>query len=215
MNQLIIKHSTITAKTAPNLIHSLLLGITFCFFTTNLVAQKYISRTAHVHVKSTNRITNIEADNYQVASVLDSENGNIDFIGLLKSFEFKLGAADQLFNSKMVDVSAHPNIKFSGQIADIHKIKFDEPGNYTITVNGVLYIWDEKRVTSAVGTLKVNGDGSISGTSNFIMMIEEGSVEKVNQLMKEKLPSVIAVDTETLGISRKVEITLNMTYKAR
>jgi len=79
----------------------------------------------------------------------------------------------------------------------------------------VLYIWDEKRVTSAVGTLSVNADGSISGTSEFIMIIEEGSVEKVNQLMKEKLPAIISVDTETLGMSRKVEITLNMTYKAR
>jgi len=91
------------------IIHSLstlILGCFFLFFTTTLSAQKYISRTAHVHIKSTNRITDIEADNYQVASVLDSENGNIDFIGLLKSFEFKLGAADQLFNSKMVDVSA-------------------------------------------------------------------------------------------------------------
>ena len=215
MNQPIIKYSALAAKTAPRLIHSLLLGVLLSFFTTSLFAQKYISRTAHVHVKSTNRITNIEADNYQVASVLDSENGNIDFIGLLKSFEFKLGAADQLFNSKMVDVSAHPNIKFSGQIADIHKINFAEPGNYTITVNGVLYIWDEKRVTSAVGTLNVNANGSISGTSEFIMMIEDGSVAKVNKLMKEKLPSVISVDTETLGISRKVEITLNMTYKAR
>lgn len=204
MNQSLLKYTTY-----------FLLGYCLLFFCSTLSAQKYISRTAHVHVKSTNRITDIEADNYQVASVLDSENGNIDFIGLLKSFEFKLGAADQLFNSKMVDVSAYPNIKFSGKIADIHKINFNEPGNHTITVNGVLYIWDEKRVTSAVGTLNVNSDGSITGTSEFIMMIEEGSVAKINQLMKEKLPSVISVDTETLGISRKVEVTLNMTYKAR
>jgi len=192
-----------------------IIGCCCLFFTTNAFSQKYITRTAHVNVKSTNSITDIEADNYQVASVFDRATGNIDFIGLLKSFEFKLGAADQLFNSKMVDVSAHPNIKFTGQIADIHKINFDKPGEYTTTVNGVLYIWDEKRVTSAVGKLKVNADGSIVANSDFTMMIEEGSVAKVNQLMKDKLPSVISVDTETLGISRKVQITLNMTYKAR
>ena len=192
-----------------------ILGVLCFFFTSNTFGQKYITRTAHVHVKSTNSITDIEADNYQVASVFDRATGNIDFIGLLKSFEFKLGAADQLFNSKMVDVSAHPNIKFTGQIADIHKINFDEPGEYTTTVNGVLYIWDEKRVTSAVGKLKVNADGSIVASSDFIMIIEEGSVAKVNQLMKDKLPSVISVDINTLGISRKIAITLNMTYKAR
>ena len=159
-----------------------IIGCCCLFFTTNAFSQKYITRTAHVNVKSTNSITDIEADNYQVASVFDRATGNIDFIGLLKSFEFKLGAADQLFNSKMVDVSAHPNIKFTGQIADIHKINFDKPGEYTTTVNGVLYIWDEKRVTSAVGKLKVNADGSIVANSDFTMMIEEGSVAKVNQL---------------------------------
>ena len=215
MKQHFIKQSKLTAKTAPPLIHSLLLGVVLFFFTTNVLAQKYMSRTAHVHVKSNNRITNIEADNYQVAAVLDSKSGKIEFIGLLKSFEFKLGAADQLFNSKMVDVSAHPNIKFTGQIADIHTINFAKPGNYKITVNGILYLWNEKRTTSAEGTLKVNADGTISGISEFIMMIEESSVAKINQIMKEKLPSAISVDTETLGISRKIDITLNMTCKAR
>lgn len=214
MNQDITKQFfssiTITPSIRHFLIACLLIG-----FSNNGFGQKYITRTAHVHVKSTNRITDIEANNYQVASVFDIKTGNIDFIGLLKSFEFKLGAADQLFNSKMVDISAHPNIKFTGQIADIQKINFNQPGNYTITVNGVLYIWNEKRVTSAVGTLTINTDSSITANSDFVMMIEEGSVAKVNQLMKEKLPSVISVDTETLGISRKVEIALNMTYKAR
>ncbi|MEM6316949.1 MAG: hypothetical protein AAF960_04725 [Bacteroidota bacterium] len=187
----------------------------FLLFGLSATAQKYITRTAHINVKSENRFTTIEADNYQVASVFDAQTGNIDYIGLLKSFEFKLGAADQLFNSKMVDVSAHPNIKFTGKIYDIQRIDFSKPGEHTITVNGVLYIWDEKRVTSAVGKMRINADGSIEATSSFNMVIEDGSVEKANQLMREKLPSVIAVDTETLGISKNVAVNLTMTYKAK
>lgn len=187
-----------------------------CLFSSTVFSQqKYITRTAHINVQSANRFTTIEADNYQVASVFDTQTGQIDYIGLLKSFEFKLGAADQLFSSKMVDVSAHPNIKFTGKIYDIQRIDFSKPGEYTITVNGVLYIWDEKRVTSAVGKMKINPDGSIEANSNFTMIIEDGSVEKANQLMKEKLPSVVSVDVETLGISKSVEVNLKMTYKAR
>ena len=178
-------------------------------------SQKYITRTAHINVKSTNKFTDIEADNYQVASVFDIATGAIDFIGLLKSFEFKLGAADQLFNSKMVDVSAFPNIKFSGKIQDIGRINFNQPGTHTITVNGVLYLWDEKRVTSAVGTIRINSDGSIEATSNFKLIIEDSSVEKVNQLMKEKLPSIVSVDVNKLGISKTVSVRTKMTYKVR
>ena len=131
-----------------NILNRLFLSVCLLFLASTLAySQKYVTRTAHVNVKSTNRFTDIEADNYQVASVFDVQTGAIDFIGLLKSFEFKLGAADQLFNSKMVDVSTFPNIKFTGKIQDVNRINFDEPGTHTITVNGVLYIWDEKRVT--------------------------------------------------------------------
>lgn len=194
-----------------------ILGLLLFLFTTitTFGQVKYITRTAHVHVKSTNRVMDIEADNYQVASVLDATTGKIDFIGLLKSFEFKLGAADQLFNSKMVDVSTHPNIKFSGQIQNMDQINLTRSGTYTIEVKGTLYIWDEKRVTSAKGTIVVNSDGSIKASSNFDMVIEDGSVNKVNELMKEKLPEVMTIDTETLGISKTIKVTCDMTYQIR
>lgn len=199
-----------------NILNRLFLSVCLLFLASTLAySQKYVTRTAHVNVKSTNRFTDIEADNYQVASVFDVQTGAIDFIGLLKSFEFKLGAADQLFNSKMVDVSTFPNIKFTGKIQDVNRINFDEPGTHTITVNGVLYIWDEKRVTSAVGKIKINGDRTIESTSDFKLVIEDGSVEKVNRLMKEKLPSVIAVDVNKLGISKTIDVRMKMTYQVR
>jgi len=201
-------------KTNP--LYRLILSCCLLLITTLAFSQKkYLTRTAHINVKSTNRFTDIEADNYQVVSVFDAATGDIDFIGLLKSFEFKLGAADQLFNSKMVDVSVHPNLKFSGKIQNIQRINFDKPGEHTITVNGVLYIWDEKRVTSAVGKITINPNGSIEATSNFNLVIEDGSVEKANQLMKEKLPAVIAVDVNKLGISKTVAVNLKMTYRAK
>ncbi len=193
-----------------------LLAIACLFLTTTVFSQnKYVTRTAHVNVKSTNRVMDIEADNYQVASVLDINTGRIDFIGLLKSFEFKLGAADQLFNSKMVDVSTHPNIKFSGQIVGFDKINFQSAGTHTIEVKGNLFIWDEKRVTSAKGTLIVNADGTIKASSNFNMVIEDGSVNKVNELMKEKLPSAMTIDVNSLGISKTIKVRCEMTYKRR
>ncbi len=177
--------------------------------------QKYITRTAHIHVQSANKFMDIEADNYQVASVFDAKTGVIDFIGLLKSFEFKLGAIDQLFNSRVVDVSEHPQLLFVGEIYDIDRIDFSKSGEYIITVNGILYLWDEKRNTSATGTLTINSDGTIKVISEFTMIIEEGSVEKTNKLMREKLPKVVSIDVETLGISREIAVSLNMTYKSK
>ena len=174
--------------------------------------SRYLTRTAHVNVKSSNSLMDVEADNYQVISTLNPVSGDINFTGLLKSFEFKLGAADQVFNSKMVDVSAYPKIEFKGRIKDLSRINFNKPGNYTLEVEGVLHLWGLKRITSARGTIAVSADGSIQAQSNFIMKIEEESVEKINRIMKEKLPSVVNINTETLGVSRDIHVELALTY---
>lgn len=175
---------------------------------------KYLTRTAHVYVQSSNSVVDIEADNYQVISSLNPQTGDISFTGLLKSFEFKLGAADQVFNSKSVDVSTHPKIEFKGKVADISKINFAKPGNYKLKVKGMLHLWGLVRETSADGSITVEADGSIKATSDFVMVIEEASVKKINQLMKEKLPAA-NVNTETLGISKKINVKLDMSYRAR
>ena len=47
---------------------------------------RYSARTAHIKVKSSNNFADIEADNYQVNSILNPETGYINFLGLLKSF---------------------------------------------------------------------------------------------------------------------------------
>lgn len=187
----------------------------FLFLTSLSFGQKkYLTRTAHISVQSSNSVVDIEADNYQVISSLNPQTGDISFTGLLKSFEFKLGAADQVFNSKRVNVSAHPKIEFKGKVTDISKINFAKPGDYKLRVKGVLYMWGLKRVTSANGFVTVAADGSVKAKSGFVMVIEEESVKKINQLMKEKLPAA-NINTETLGISRNINVKLDMSYRAR
>jgi len=136
-------------------------------------AQKLATRTAHISVQSSNNFHDIEADNYQVVSTLDQQSGDVQFIALLKSFEFKVGALNRVMNTRTLDVTQHPKIKFEGNISNINTIDFSKPGDYTINVDGMLYIWDEKRKTKATGLLTVNEDGTVSGSSNFNIKIEE------------------------------------------
>ncbi len=189
----------------------ILLGVLMGVWQLN--AQKLATRTAHIEVQSSNNIHDIEADNYQVVSTLDTETGAVQFIALLKSFEFKVGAINRVMNSRMLDVTQYPKIKFDGKITNIESINFSQPGEYKIDVNGTLYIWDEKRVTKATGLLVVNEDGTVSGSSDFNIKIEEMNVDKINSIMKEKLPAILAIDVDRLGISRDVNIEVDMLYK--
>lgn len=177
--------------------------------------QKYGSRTAHIKVKTTNKFMDVEADNYQVNSVLDPMTGYVNFLGLLKSFEFKLGAIDQVYNSKMVSSLAKPKFKYVGKITNINSVNFNRPGTYRINVVGDLYVWDHKRTTPGTGTLTVKPDGTIEIASDISFRIEEASVVKANNLMKKYLPAGINVNTDRLGIDRKVSTKLKVTYQKK
>ena len=79
----------------------------------------------------------------------------------------------------------------------------------------MLYIWDEKRVTPAQAVITINPDGSITGESSLFFLIEEKNVTKTNQILREKLPSIIDIDVNDLGVSRKIYVDADMTYQPR
>lgn len=180
----------------------------------DLIGQNnYFTRTAHVHLKTSNRFMDVDADNYQVFAQLNPDNGELTFTALIKSFEFQLGAANRIIDSKALNVSQYPKAKFEGKISNIGQLNLAKPGNYRAKVSGTLFVWDETRKTEADVLLTVRPDGSIAAKSNLIMVIEEKNVRKVNQLMREKLPAVLAIDAETLGISRNIYVDLEMHLK--
>jgi len=176
-------------------------------------AQLLASRTAHINVESGNNIQDIEADNYQAVCKLNTETGQFQMQALLKSFEFKIGAINRLLNTRKLDVTQHPKIKFDGKVTDVGQVDFNTPGIYNVEVVGTLFIWDEKRRTKYNATLTVNEDGSVNGVSAFPITIEEMNVDKVNSIMRQKLPSVLAIDVDRLGISRNINIEAEMLLK--
>jgi len=186
-----------------------------CHFAQISFSQSLYSKTGHINVVSENKIKKVEADNYQVYSTVDLNTGDVKFEGLLKSFEFKLGAADRVFSSDKVNVKQYPKIRFEGKIppVDLDLNNFSE---VTVEVDGTLYLWDEKRRTKATVQITSVGDGKqVFAYSSFLMRIEEASMKKLNQIMKDKLPSVLGINTESLGISRDIIVNLDATYKVK
>ena len=176
--------------------------------------QTLYTRSAHVNVQSNNSVKNIEADNYQVNSLIDLATKTIKFEGLLKSFEFKLGSLDRAFHSDRVKLNKYPKIRFEGTISGLEQINLDGFNEYPVTVDGTLYIWDEKRKTSATGTVTTIGDGlQVFASSGFTMTIEENSMNKLNQLVEEKVP--LGISASSFGVSRDILILLDATYKVK
>ena len=177
--------------------------------------SKYVSRTGHIHVESANRFKDIVADNYQVYSEVIPSTGAVTFTGHMKSFEFKLGALDQAFNSSRLDLSQYSKFKFEGKLSNYQSIKWEQSGTYPAIVTGLLYIGGYKRKTTAQGNIVIGNDGKMRTDAAFTIVIEEASVQTINKMMKEKLPSVMALDIDKLGISRNINLTLSAAYRPR
>lgn len=172
-----------------------------------------MTRTGHIHVNAYSKMMDVDANNYQVAGLFDPASGDIQFTALIKSFIFDLGMADRIINDERVNVVEKPKVFYEGKILNLDDIDLNTPGEYTIHVSGTLHIWGMTRITGARGSLEVLKDGSLKTSAKFKMTIEEESMNKVNDLMKEYLPSAISVDANKLGISRDVYIETNMTLK--
>lgn len=180
--------------------------------TISLLGQGYSTRTAHLQVKSSNNVSEVIADNYQVYSDINFEDKTISFIGLMNAWEFELGAIDRVFNSDRINLGDYPKFTYEGTIDDTSNIDLSKPGRYELNVSGNIYIGSYKRVTPATGYCYVKQDGSIDVESDFSFQIEPETLVVIDKLMKERLPGIIPVDTETLGISRLIEVHLYLTY---
>jgi hypothetical protein len=189
----------------------ILLGL--IIFYTSVYAQNYFTRTAHINVKSANKVQNIVADNYQVACELNTSTGQFKMIALIKSFEYQIGAVNRIMDTRNVDVTEYPKITYDGKIANLKDINFSKPGSYPVKFKGMLFIWDEKRVTDADGTLTIKSDGTIEGKSNFTVSIEEVNTQKIDMIMRQKLPVSLNLQPNTLGISKNIQINATVILK--
>jgi len=177
-------------------------------------AQLFVTRAAHVNIQSNNNLKKIEADNYQISSIIDLSKNSIRFEGLLKSFEFKLGLLDRVFHSDKVKVNNHPKFRFEGTITGLENIDLANFGEYSVTVDGTLYLWDEKRRTKAQGSVTSIGDGKqIFASSGFTITIEEASLKKMDKIIQKKIP--LNLSTSSIGLSRDILILLDASYKTR
>lgn len=176
-------------------------------------AQNYLTRTAHINVKSANKVQNIVADNYQAACQLNTQTGQFKLIALIKSFEYQIGAMNRIMNTREIDVTEFPKITFEGKIANLKQVNFSKPGTYPVKLKGVLYIWDENSASDVDGTLTVLNNGTISVKSNFTVAVEKIDAEKIDRIMRQKLPVSLNLQPNTLGISKNIQIRTEATLK--
>lgn len=102
----------------------ILVGILFAGI---LLAQtRYMTKTGYIGFYSHTPVEDIKADNNQVASILDSQTGEMVFNVLIKSFVFEKALMQEHFNENYMESDKYPKASFKGKVSNLEKIDFSK-----------------------------------------------------------------------------------------
>jgi polyisoprenoid-binding protein YceI len=155
-------------------------------------AQDYITRNGNISFYSHTPLEDINAENNEVASTLNSTTGSFEFKAAVKSFHFKKTAMEQHFgDEEYMDAEKYPKASFSGKITNLSSVDFTKDGNYNIAVQGNLTIKDVTKPVTIQGVIAIK-NGAVAAQAKFDVNRKEYHV--VGQaFVQQKIEDVIHV----------------------
>jgi hypothetical protein len=161
-------------------------------------AQTYITRNGRITFFSKASVENIEANNNEVTSILDTKKGELAFSALIKSFKFSKALMEEHFNENYMESNTFPKANFKGAITDLSKVNFSTDGTYPVTVKGDLTIHGVTKNIEVPGTITVS-QGKISASSKFNVKVKDYNI---------KIPNTVVNN-----ISETINITVDCKYE--
>jgi polyisoprenoid-binding protein YceI len=156
-----------------------------------LEAQKYLTKTGHAYFMSHTDAIDIDANNNQVAAIVDSKTGEMVVIVLIKSFEFTLATADKHFNETYMESDLYPKATFKGVVKQLKDIDLSKDGSYDVTAEGNLTIHGQTRAIVQAGKLEVKG-GQLFITCNFSVLIDDYKIE-IPKSVEERVAKTVDI----------------------
>jgi len=159
---------------------------------------KYLTNEGTIVFYSHTSIEDITAENNEVASVIDGENGEVAVIVQMTAFRFAKSLMQEHFNENYVESEKFPKAIFRGSILNNQEVDYTSEGVYKVRVAGDLTIHGVTNQVSAEGTIEVLGEGIIANTK-FMLNPEDYGIS---------IPKVVRKN-----IAENMEIRINLFHK--
>lgn len=173
--------------------------ISVLFLSCNLIAQeKIITKNGTITFEaSVPSFEEVKAKNTSVSCVLNTKNGEIASLALIKGFKFKVALMEEHFNENYIESVKYPKATFKGKIENFDFSKINTTfQNYTII--GKLELHGKSKDISIVAKIKKNNDG-VQIISNFLVNSDDFGIEIPNVVSKK--------------VSKKVNVSLDFILK--
>ena len=177
--------------------------IVFCYSSLlKLHAQEnYMTRNGQISFFSSTPLEDIKATNNEVASVVNKKTGSVQFIVLIKSFQFRKAAMQGHFNGKdYMDSDRYPKAELKGNIANMSAVDFTKDGTYPVTVEGTLNMHGVSNKIKIPGNIIVKGN-TITASSVFTIKLADYQIS---------VPTIVSKK-----VAEKVEVTVNCNYQLK
>lgn len=160
----------------------------------NIQAQRLLSRTGHTWIYSKTPLEEIEADNREVASILNTDDGSLEISMLIKSFQFRRALMQEHFNEEYMESDKFPQSTFKGKITNISDINFKKDGEYPATAVGDLTIHGVTKKVTITGKVVIQG-GNISIKSKFEVVPQDYKIT-IPEIVSKKIAQQIDVHVD-------------------
>jgi polyisoprenoid-binding protein YceI len=157
-------------------------------------SQKHFTRDGKISFYSEAPLEKIEAHNAKATSVIDTENGRMEFAVLIKGFQFEKALMQEHFNENYMESNEYPKATFKGQIDDLSAVDFSKDGEYEVQVSGEMTIHGVTQPLKAPGTIVVQ-NGELSAKASFDLTVADYKIE-IPAIVREKIAKVVSVVVE-------------------
>lgn len=142
-------------------------------------AQKFITKTGKIEIFSETPLFIIDGVNKKVASILNTENGEVVASTLVRSFRFEEALVEEHFNENYLEPHIFPKSTFKGRISDFETVDFFKNGTYEVTITGELTIHGITKTITEPAKLIISDEG-ITAHSEFDVSLKayEVKIEK-------------------------------------
>lgn len=127
--------------------------------------DKFITKEGFISFFSHTLVEDIKADNNQVLSIIDTQNGEIAIQLLMRSFQFKKALMQEHFNESYVESHKFPKATFRGVVVNYNEL---EGENAETEIKGTLTIHGKSkeitiiaRINTTASLIKISGDFTV------------------------------------------------------
>lgn len=160
-----------------------------CLFSFSPIVEKKLTKTGTITFEaSVPSFEEVKAKNEAVTCIINTDNGEIAALALMKGFRFKVALMEEHFNENYIESSKFPKATFKGKIDNFDYSKLSSTAK-EFTIKGKLELHGKTKDLSIKSKIKKTGE-IINIVSNFNLNTDDFDIEIPNVVSKKLTKNV-------------------------